>query len=221
MEPPFTVEQFLGVFRAYNLAVWPMQIVFYAVAAAVVALAVRPRPGSGPWISGLLALLWAWMGVVYHWDFFRSINPAAALFAAMFVLQAALFLGAGVVRPRLAFRARPGAAGVAGAALVAYALLVYPILGALAGHPYPDGPTFGLPCPTTIFTLGLLLWAERPVPLSVVAIPALWSLIGAAAAVSLGMVEDYALPVAGVVGTGMIAWKNRRRRRSARYPAAA
>jgi len=221
MDPPFTIEQFLGVFRAYNEAVWPMQIVFYGVAAAGGALAVRPRPGSGQWISGLLALLWAWMGVVYHWDFFRSINPAAGLFAAMFVLQAVLFLGAGVVRPRLAFRARPDGVGAAGAALIAYGLIVYPILGALSGHPYPEGPTFGLPCPTTIFTLGLLLWAERPVPLWVVAIPALWSLIGASAAVSLGMIEDYVLPVAGVVGTGVVVWKNRSWRRLARHLTAA
>ncbi len=30
----------------------------------------------------MLALFWAWMGVVYHWAFFARINPAAFLSAA-------------------------------------------------------------------------------------------------------------------------------------------
>lgn len=64
MQPPFTIEQFLDSFARYNDAVWPAQIVFYVVAAALVALALRSTPTSSRWISRLLALLWAWMGVV-------------------------------------------------------------------------------------------------------------------------------------------------------------
>lgn len=210
MDVPFTAEQFLAVFGAYNRAVWPMQIVLYVVAAAMAVLALRHRPNAGRWISGLLAFLWAWMGIVYHWGFFRSINPAALVFGALFVFQAGLFLFGGAIGSRLTFRARPDAFRVAGSVLIAYALLIYPVVGAVAGHPYPDGPIFGLPCPTTIFTFGLLLWADRPVPLWMVAIPALWSLLGASAAMSFGIVEDYLLPVAGVVASGMIVWKNRK-----------
>lgn len=36
MELPFTVDQFMAVFAAYNTAVWPAQILLYAL--AVVAL---------------------------------------------------------------------------------------------------------------------------------------------------------------------------------------
>jgi hypothetical protein len=60
-----------------------------------------------------------------------------------------------------------------GAALVAFALIVYPVLSRLLGHEYPAVPTFGLPCPTTIFTVGVLLFAKAALPRSVLVVPLL------------------------------------------------
>jgi hypothetical protein len=58
-------------------------------------------------------------------------------------------------------------------------------------------PTFGVPCPTTIFTVGLLMLATpRLWRLSI--IPVIWSVIGGSAAFLLGVSADYALPVAGI-----------------------
>ncbi len=216
MNPPFSAEQFLGVFEQYNRAVWPMPLLFYVVALLLVVLAVRPRPGPGRWIGGLLALLWAWMGVVYHWSFFTAINPAAYLFGALFVLQAALFVAAAATRSGLVFRVHRDVPGVVGAVLIGYALVVYPLLGALAGHPFPRGPTLGLPCPTVIFTFGLLLWAAASVPPWLLVIPALWSLLGVSAARSFGIVEDYALPLAAALGVGLIVSSRLRGQRSGR-----
>ena len=83
--------------------------------------------------------------------------------------------------------------------MVGYALVVYPLIGTLAGHGYPDGPLFGLaPCPTAIFTLGVFLMARR-IPLTVAAVPLLWSAIGTVAAFKLGIREDLGLLVSGVV----------------------
>lgn len=214
MQPPFTLEEFLGVFARYNLAVWPLQVGLYAVAALLVALAARPSRRSGRWIAGLLAALWAWMGIVYHWAYFARINPAAYLFGGLFVLQALAFVAAGV-RGQLRFRVRRDASAVAGAALIAYALVLYPLLGARAGHAFPNGPTFGLPCPTTIFTLGLLLWTVGRVPPWLLAVPVAWSLLGSTAALRFGIAEDHALPVAGVVAAFLILRRNHRLRRGA------
>lgn len=208
MNPPFTTDQFLDVFARYNRAVWPAQPLFYLLAALVLWLAWRPGRRAGAVIAGALAFLWAWMGVVYHWMFFRAVNPAAAGFAGLFVLQAALLLHAGTVRPRLAFRPRADAAGVAGGVLVAYALVAYPLLGLAFGQAYPRTPTLGLPCPTVIFTLGVLLWAQR-VPARMLLIPAAWSLLGAFAAHQHGIVQDYGLPAAGAAGTALILWTRR------------
>jgi hypothetical protein len=210
MSPPFTVAEFLDVFARYNTAVWPAQLGLVALAVAAVVLALRPRPGAGRAIALLLALLWLWMGVGYHLAFFAAINPLARVFGAAFVLQAGVLAGLGWWRPRLSFRARWDGAGIAGGALVLYALVVYPILAVLAGHGYPAMPTFGLPCPTTIFTFGLLLWTDARVPRAVLVIPFLWALIGMSAAIGLGMREDFGLVVAALVSTAVLLRRRER-----------
>lgn len=65
-------------------------------------------------------------------------------------------------------------------------------------------PTFGVPCPTVIFTFGVLTWCLRPVPRSVLVVPVLWALLGVSAATSLGAVEDLGLPIAALLALGVI-----------------
>ena len=48
---PFTIEQFYGVFRAYNIAVWPAQWFLVLLGLATVVLALAPRRGSGVAVS--------------------------------------------------------------------------------------------------------------------------------------------------------------------------
>ena len=204
MQLPFTTGEFLEVFRRYNEAVWPAQWILLALGLAAIVLAVSRAPYAGRAASLVLASLWLWMGVVYHLIFFRPINQAATGFGVAFVVQAALLAWLGAWRGALRFRPRADAAGVAGALALLYALAVYPALAYLLGHRYPATPTFGLPCPTTILTFGLLLWAEAPVPRRVVVIPALWAALGTVAASQLGMREDLGLLVAGLVGTAAV-----------------
>jgi uncharacterized protein DUF6064 len=199
MPLPFSRDQFLAAFAAYNEAVAPAQILLLALGIGAAALALRPTRRSDRVIGLVLVGLWLWMGVEYHWRFFRSVNPAATLFGAAFVVEAGLLAWAAVLGPRLSFRASPSLRGGLALALLVYAFAVYPAIGWALGHRYPAAPTFGLPCPTTIATLALLLWsAERP-PLVVMLIPWAWTLIGSTAAFRLGMWEDLGLPVALVI----------------------
>ena len=89
---PFTVDEFSGVFRAYNDAVWPMQWILLGLGIATAALAASRLPSMNRWISACLGLLWAWMGLAYHVARFTRVNPAAYLFGLLFLSQAALFL---------------------------------------------------------------------------------------------------------------------------------
>lgn len=83
--------------------------------------------------------------------------------------------------------------------LLIYSLIVYPLLG-LATNPYPDTPLFGVvPCPTTIFTLGLLVVASHPRPILLAAVPMLWAAIGGSAAVLLDIPQDWGLFAAGLI----------------------
>jgi hypothetical protein len=74
------------------------------------------------------------------------------------------------------------------------------------GHVYPAVPVLGLaPCPTTLLTVGLLLWGRAPVPRAAVVAPLAWSLVGLAAAVNLGMVEDLGLAFAALCCAVLVA----------------
>ena len=217
MRVPFTVEQFLDVFRRYNEAVWPAQWILTALGVTAVVLALGRAPHAGRMIGGVLALLWLWMGAVYHLVFFRPINPAATAFGALFLVQAALLAWLGAWRGALTFRVRRDAAGVMGALVIVYALVLYPAIGHALGHRYPAAPTFGVPCPTTMLTFGLLLWAVPPVPRGLLVVPALWALIGTTAAAGLGMREDFGLSIAAIVATvAMLMWRSPRRRTALR-----
>lgn len=97
MRLPFTSEQFFGVFEQYNETIWPVQVIIYVAAAVAFYLIFKPSKYSDKVISGILALFWLWMGIVYHWSFFASINPAARLFGALFVLEGLIFLFEGIL----------------------------------------------------------------------------------------------------------------------------
>jgi len=92
---PFTREQFIAVFAAYNTAVWPAQIVAGLVGLVMVAMLARPTTAGSRVIGIGLAVMWAWTGVGYHWIHFSAVNKAAWAFGALFVLQGiALFYAA-------------------------------------------------------------------------------------------------------------------------------
>ena len=208
MAPPFSSEQFFAVFAQYNETVWPIQIVFVLCAVGSIA-AVFLRPSSAKWVLGFLAMLWFWMGVAYHWLFFSRINPIAVVFGGAFVIEGALLLWYAWRTADLQFQPLLNTPGFLGGALVAYGLIVYPLLGLILGHRYPMQPTFGLPCPTTIFTVGVLLWVRGRVPWPVLVVPAAWSIVGMSAVRFFGVVEDAMLPVAGLIGGALLLWRNR------------
>ena len=196
---PFTHAQFFAVFAAYNEAVWPAQWLWYAGAVACAILAVRARPLAGRLAGGFLAALWAWMALAYHAAWFSRINPAAWIFCGAFLLAAAAFAWHGVIRANLEFDGAAGPRRAIGIALVLVALAGYPAASFLAGHRFPAAPTFGLPCPSTIFTLGMLLLARPPVPRPVAAVPVAWAVFGSLATLKLGVPQDALMMVAVAV----------------------
>jgi hypothetical protein len=207
---PFTTAQFFGVFAAYNTAIWPLQWVLLALAAAAIVLPFSTLRVRDRLVAGALAALWLWMGVVYHLVFFTAINPAAPAFGVAFALEGVLLIRAGLGPDPLHFIPRRDVYGATGAVLLLYALIVYPLLGYLLGHRYPAVPTFGAPCPTTIFTFGLLLWTVGSVPWWVLVIPGLWALLGLSAALSLDVPQDLGLFAGAVIAIPMLIVRRRR-----------
>ena len=149
----------------------------------------------------------AWAAIAYHAALFSRINPAAWLFAVLFLVEAGLLLWFGVARRRLQFSHGYAMQERVGYALIAYGLL-YPLIVLADGHAYPRAPTFGVPCPTTIVTVGFLMLASRPVPPIVALVPLMWTVVAGSAAFALGMHADLALLVAGFV-LGVDTWRRR------------
>ena len=215
-------SSFLTFLAAYNTAIWPAQVVAYVLGIVTLVLVLRENRLSSTIISGILALFWIWMGVFYHLLYFSVINPAAKIFGIFYILQGILFLLVGTIFLRLAFQFNLKLLPIIGGCLILYAMVVYPLLGVSFGHSYPRAPVFGVaPCPTTIFTFGILLWARKSVPVYLVLIPLLWSIVGMSAAVNLRVPEDYGLVIAGVLATVLILIKNRRVKRMAQQSAPA
>ena len=200
MTLPFTHAQFLDVLGEYNAVLWPVAAMLWlATLAATVRLLRGDARASG--LAALLALHWAWSGIAYHAVFFTRINPAAWGFAGLFVLGSGAFVWFGVMRHRLAFNVGWTPRHVLAGLFIVYAL-AYPGLVLLTGLQWPRMPAFGVPCPTTLFTAGVLLAAVPPVPRWVFVAPILWAMIGGSAAVTLGVTPDYMLFVAALAMLG-------------------
>jgi len=207
MKPPFTKEEFLQVFANYNTSVRPLQIIILQLALLVIYFAIKKKSKSDQFISASLAFFWLWMGIVYHIIYFSKINKAAYLFGIFFIIQGLLFFYYGVMRNSISFTYRKDVWGITGSILIIYSIIIYPLIGYFLGHMYPKLPTFGLPCPTTIFTFGILLWSAKRVPLPVLIIPLLWSVIGFSAVVYFGMYEDIGLIVSGIISTLLLFYR--------------
>jgi len=138
------------------------------------------------------------MGLVYHIIFFTQINPAAYLFGALFILESILIVYYGIIRRKLELVYNKDLFSYSGITLILFAIVIYPLIGFSVGHIYPASPTFGLPCPTTIFTFGILLFNKGKLPVGLIIIPVIWSLIGFTAALKLGIYEDTGLLIAGI-----------------------
>lgn len=198
MNLPFTHDQFLDLFAAYNEAVWPVLIALWTATAGAV---VRLYLGSGDasrTVTCLLIFHWAWSGAVYHIIYFRRINPIAVLFGAVFLVQAALLLWRGFGSSGLVLEPQTSKWHVPSLLLMLYSL-AYPGIGLALGLQVPRFPSFGVPCPTTVFTIGVLLLAPRRQARILGIVPVLWTAIGGSAAFVLRVRADLVLPLAGVL----------------------
>ena len=205
---PFTHDEFFGIFAEYNRIFWPVVGALWLVTAGAVVATWRSPARCSSALTHLLGFLWAWNAVAYHAFLFTRINPAAWLFSALFAVQALLLFRAGARQQAEYFMAR-GPMHVAGVGLVGYAL-AYPFISVALGHDYPAAPTFGVPCPTAILTIGVLLTmgpggsGRESFALAPAVIPAVWGFIGGSAAVLLTVTADYALLGAGMLMTAVL-----------------
>lgn len=211
---PFTADILFSSFEQYNRSVWPLPLLACLLALAAIVLTLRPVYSGDRAVALILAAMWLWTGIHFHFLYFAQFDFAAPAYGAVFAVQGLLLVWTGAVRGSLTFRLRPEVSGVVGLALAFIALAGLPLADWLAGYAWQSVRLVGLaPGPTAVFTLGLLLLAEDRTPIHLAVVPLLWSFAAGATGWILGIAQDLALPAAGLVGFGLILLKNGRQGR--------
>ncbi len=179
---PYTVDEFRDIFALYNSVIWPLQLVAIVFGAFVAWFVWTEKPR---WAFAGLSLFWLFDGVVFHWLYFAQIDHFALVYGLLYVVEGFILLSVQTVG-----RSNRLSSGI-GWALVVFGFVAYPAWGFLIGDRFPETPLFGVtPCPTTIFTIGILLIYPKK---SALIIPILWSLVGGTGAAILGLQQDYVL----------------------------
>ncbi|MHA1993931.1 MAG: DUF6064 family protein [Candidatus Hodarchaeales archaeon] len=209
-----SVEQFFELIRTYNNTFWPLIWITYLLGFIVFYYSYNKTESSDKLISGFLALLWIWVGMIFWIGTFGpfpfsifglTFTGNWILLGIMFIIQGCLFIYYGIIKPSLSFRFEKKSHIYLGILFFLYSLLFYPLIGFLTGHPYPDYPIFGIaPCPVTIFTFGMVLWTDKRVNLLVIIIPFVYSLIGILPLMVYGVLADLGLIFGGIIGFSVI-----------------
>ncbi len=208
----FAPRTYYRLFALHNADLWPLHLAVLAAGAWLLALAfARTPPWRGRVIAALLAAAWlfvAWAWLLGRYD---GINFAGRWFALAFAVQAGLILVLGVWGDRLRPALRTHAAAMAGAAIFAAALALYPLLSPALGRGLASAEVFALaPDPTAVATLGLLLVPAR-VPWLLLPIPLAWCTITGLTLWTMEAPDAFVAPLTGLMVLGLAVWKSRDR----------
>ena len=201
-----TIEDFLLTLENYNLDIWPLQVFSYILGILAVVLAIKSTKYSNRIISLILSIYWLWIGMVFCLIYWSKTYEPAYIFGVMIIIQGLIFLNS-FFRQNISFSFKPDFYSIFGILLIFYSMIGYPFVGLFIGHTYPRFFPFGLvPCPTIIFTFGLLLWADRKFSRYIIINPTLCSLPGFLA-VYHGIFEDIGLIISGLLAAFLIFYK--------------
>ena len=196
---------------AYNEATLPIQAVMI-IAAVILTYLVFAKPGkkTDVWMKAFLAFAFAWNGVVFFLIFLR--NPVSMFTGApLFIVVAALFI-VDIFTKKTQFRLPDAKWRKVLTVLWILLVFLYPLIGWALGHAYPRTCTPMMPCPLTVFALGLVAAATPNVDKKVFIALLPWALLGLPKCLgALDCYEDCILFAAGVYGLIMLVrnWKTR------------
>ena len=148
----------------------------------------------------LAAVVFTWVGIVYF-GVIDSGMHLAWVWVATFILEAILFLVAGIVRRDLVFAPRWDLSGVLGAVVMSVGLVGFPLVEVLSGYPLHALTVSGSrPAPRS-FSSSACCWARPPVPKYLLLLPLAWALTSAPTDLTLGIVA--------VITVGVLIWRDR------------
>ncbi|MHA2389315.1 MAG: DUF6064 family protein, partial [Candidatus Hodarchaeales archaeon] len=105
-----SVEQFFELIRTYNNTFWPLIWITYLLGFIVFYYSYNKTESSDKLISGFLALLWIWVGMIFWIGTFGpfpfsifglTFTGNWILLGIMFIIQGCLFIYYGIIKPSL------------------------------------------------------------------------------------------------------------------------
>lgn len=210
----FSPRVYWQLFAQVNQAWWPVALVLITCLLAAQRLVQRDSQWTSWLLVASLSAAWCSAAVLFHHLHFAPVNSAAQLYAAGFVVQAALLL-LWCRGGRWHWRGTP-------LGLLAFALLLHPALAALSGRAWQQAELFALaPDPTAYATLAALCaWRSAGTPAGIrlwrrrllFVWPVCWCLVSAATLAVMGSAQAW-VPVLVLAAA---TWGNRSAARVAR-----
>jgi hypothetical protein len=202
-------EHFFQRMAEYNNAIWPAQIISYALAIVIIIHSIKKWKASNEINTTIVALLWIWNGAVTEMLFFSKFQTQYYVWGILWILQGIFFLIIGL-KHTFDYKIQKNWYSYTGIIFILYALIIYPLIGSFLGHGYPQGPIFGVaPCPVCIFTFGVLLFVDKKIPISVLLFPLLWALLSIYPIIMMGIIADIGEIVVAVIGFTLIVMRNK------------
>ncbi len=174
----FQPQTYQRLLANYNQTLWPMQLVALLLGLALLWLLFKRPKQADRLINTGLCICWLWVGVVFHLQYFASINWAAWGFGALFMLQAALLLLFGVLLNKVTYQHVQTPVSRFGLLVFLFALVVYPLLTALMAGDWAQGHYFGTSADgTCLATMGLLMIVKSGWRWLLAVLPVIWLVI--------------------------------------------
>ncbi len=174
---PFSRTTYLRLFELHDARFWPAVAIGLLMGLALLWLAYSRTPARLRIALALLGGCWAWIGWAFLWQSYTPLLWAAPYAGVAFGLQGLLLLWAA---SRLPATTRPSVAGLRasiGYALLAYAVMISPLVGLWFERSWSGLELFGsAPDPTTLATLGVLTLVRHPLGPILLPIPLAWAL---------------------------------------------
>lgn len=200
----FSPRVYYRLFELHNHALWPAHILTMIVGLAMVFALARPSAQRTRFTLVALGALWIWVAWAFFWARYATINWAALYVAPVFALEGLMLAGIGLSGKWLDVAPTAPLVRSAGIALLAAALLGYPLIAPLAGRSWSAAEVFGIaPDPTVLATLAILAAARDGVRWTMMVVPLLWVMMSTATLWALEAPEFWIAPLLAISAAGL------------------
>ena len=158
-------ENIAIMISSYHLSTWPMPVVMYVISVIMIFAVISGKSAGRRIVSFGLMLVWFWMGLMVNTYKLGYSHSEVILVTIISIISGLIFFVKGTIYDKLPFSFSANIQTYLSIFFLSFALTIEPIAAEIAGLGFPYSETIGLPGPTILFTLGLMITIEKPFPI--------------------------------------------------------